>query len=73
MKRMKVRDLEADNIDLIQDYTEAKEFLESAGYVNDDYNFVFVVWDKERKGDLKEVYGSYSANLDAEAYRCEEK
>lgn len=69
-----VGNLEADNIDLIQSPEEVKEFCDSAGYDNeDDYDYAFIVWGKERTGDVQAVYGSYSVDLGATAYIMRQK
>lgn len=68
---MWVRELQDDNVDLIQDSNELKEILDTEGLINDDYNYGFIVWDEERSGQIQHIYGSYSASLDAEAYQCE--
>lgn len=66
---VEIRDLQSDNIDLVQGAEEVKEFCDAAGYDNDDdYDYAYVVWDKKRTGNIKAVYGSYTPNLDDTAY-----
>ena len=66
---VQVKDLQADNIDLIQSTEEIEYFCGATGYTNDDYDYLYVVWDKAREGNIESVYGSYRCYLDSDAYK----
>ena len=71
---VKVKDLDADNIDLIQGSEAVKEFLEASDYINDDeYDYAFIVWDEARSGTVQTVYGSYKVGLEDYAYRLPQR
>lgn len=70
---VRIRDLQEDNIDLIQSAEAMQEFCESAGYHNDDdFEFGFIIWDKPRSGTIMGVYGSHTVDLDGYAHTLHE-